>query len=118
MQYFEGVVHRILYPLQVAVGVKGSGPKIVFGMRGMMERYGPEGGVLRKVDVVNAYQEFDREDCVTVIDDPPRVCGAGGRGSSARALPCGVADALGGSSALPRRRCLRWLPFSEWGLAG
>jgi hypothetical protein len=24
VQYFEGVVHRILYPLQVAVGVKGS----------------------------------------------------------------------------------------------
>ena len=61
MQYFEGVVHRILYPLQVAVGVKGSGPKIVFGMRGMVERFGPEGGVLRKADVVNAFQEFDRE---------------------------------------------------------
>jgi hypothetical protein len=70
VQYFEGVVHRILYPLQVAVGVKGSGPKIVFGMRGMVERFGPEGGVLRKVDVVNAFQEFDREDCLTVIDNP------------------------------------------------
>jgi hypothetical protein len=70
VQYFEGVVHRILYPLQVAVGVKGSGPKIVFGMRGMVERFGPEGGVLRKVDVVNAFQEFDREDCLMAIDNP------------------------------------------------
>jgi hypothetical protein len=70
VQYFEGVVHRVLYPLQVAVGVKGSGPKIVFGMRGMVEHFGPEGGVLRKVDVVNVFQEFDREDCLTAIDNP------------------------------------------------
>jgi hypothetical protein len=70
VQYFEGVVHRVLYPLQVAVGVKGPGPKIVFGMRGMMGRFGPEGGVLRKADVVNAFQEFDREDCLAVIDSP------------------------------------------------
>jgi hypothetical protein len=39
-------------------------------MRGMVGRFGPEAGVRRKADVVNVFQEFDREDCLAVIDNP------------------------------------------------
>ena len=54
-------------PIQVAVGAKGSADKLVFGMRALVKTKTGEEAGLRKLDVCNAFQEFDRSDVMRLI---------------------------------------------------
>ena len=64
---FLGIAKRLLCPIQVAVGVKGSADKLVFGMRALVKMKAGEQAGLRKLDVCNAFQEFDRSDVMRLI---------------------------------------------------
>jgi hypothetical protein len=50
---FLGTAKRLLCPIQVAVGAKGSADKLVFGMRALVKMKAGEQAGLRKPDVCN-----------------------------------------------------------------
>ena len=68
LEHAKAVFLRLLAPIQVAVNVKSAADKLVFGLRALQQQHAAEAG-LRKIDIVNAFNEFDRHRVIELIAD-------------------------------------------------
>ena len=68
VEHAKAVFLRLLAPIQVAVNVKSAADKLVFGLRALQQQHAAEAG-LRKIDIVNAFNEFDRHRVIELIAD-------------------------------------------------
>jgi hypothetical protein len=68
---FLGIVQRLLCPIQIVVGTKGSADKLVFGMLALVKMEVGEQASRRSAQaprcMQRALQEFDRSDVMRLI---------------------------------------------------
>ena len=93
VEHAKAVFLRLLAPIQVAVNVKSAADKLVFGLRALQQQHAAEAG-LRKIDIVNAFNEFDRHQVLELIADS---------GSTSARWRRGVGPGGGAAGAPPGR---------------